>query len=593
MRNGTFAQALLAPAAIALVGASGDPAKNTARPLRFMRKHGYGGQVFPINAARADILGEPAFPDLASLPQPVEHVFIMVPGAKVADQLEGCARAGAKVVTIYSDGFGEAGPQGRMAQDALVAQARGLGLRLLGPNSIGLANVHSGAIISVNAVFESDGLLAGGLSLVSQSGSMMGSLLSRAAARGFGFAKTVSVGNESDISVGEVVQALVEDEQTSSILLFLETLRDAPILARALDAAQAAGKPVIAYKLGRSAQGDALAQSHTGAMAGNDAAVDAFLRAHGVLRVESLETLYEIVPLMLRYGRHAPLPTRTPRVAVITTTGGGAATVVDNLGMRGLEAATPPDNFVAHMASRGLRLRQAPIIDLTLAASAAQYQDLLEHLLAADWCDAVLSVAGSSAQFHPELAVQPLVRASKPRHKPVVAFLAPHATASLQVLQREGIAGFRTPESCAEALALFLRRPAPARHADEGPPLDWPAGLPTAGTLNEYEASQVFAQLGLPVAATRVVAADDLRHDLRYPVILKALSPDLPHKTDAGGVRMGIRDQAQLQRQAGDMLAEVRRRAPHAHLDGLLVQQMEDKLLELILGYRLDPLVGP
>src|SRR5690606_34096180 len=171
---------------------------------------------------------------------------------------------------------------------------------------------------------------------------------------------------------GEVVQALSEDDQTGAILLFLETLRDAPVLGRALQSAQVAGKPVIAYKLGRSAQGDALAQSHTGAMAGNDAAVDAFLRAHGVLRVESLETLYEIVPLALRYGRHAP-PPLTPRVAVITTTGGGAATVVDNLGRRGLVAATPPDTFVAHMAERGLRVRQAPIIDLTLAATSAQY----------------------------------------------------------------------------------------------------------------------------------------------------------------------------------------------------------------------------
>lgn len=592
MHDGTFAQALLAPRAIALVGASGDPAKNTARPLRFMRKHGYGGRIFPINPARTEILNEPAYPGLDALPGPVDHVFIMVPGAQVAGQLEACARAGAKVVTIYSDGFGETGAQGRAAQDALVAQARRLGLRLLGPNSIGLANIHAGAIISVNAVFESDSLPAGPLSLVSQSGSMMGSLLSRAAARGFGFAKSVSVGNESDISVGEVVAALADDDETGAILLFLETLRDAPVLARALERARTAGKPVVAYKLGRSAQGDALAQSHTGAMAGNDAAVDAFLRAHGVLRVQSLETLFEIVPLALRYGRHVP-PARAPRVAVITTTGGGAATVVDNLGLRGLEAACPPDEFIARMAARGLRLRPAPIIDLTLAASGAQYQDLLEQLLESDWCDAVLSVAGSSAQFHPELAVQPLVRARKPDDKPVAAFLAPEAMASLQVLQREGIAGFRTPESCAEALALFLRRPVAPPPPDQDAAFDWPASLPAAGVLTEHEAGQVFGRLGVPMAATRLVPLDAPAHDLRYPVVLKISSRDILHKTDAGGVRVGIRDAAELRRQAAGMLADVRARAPQARLDGMLVQQMEDRLLELILGYRRDPLVGP
>ncbi|MFM7008902.1 MAG: CoA-binding protein, partial [Betaproteobacteria bacterium] len=153
-------------------------------------------------------------------------------------------------------------------------------------------------------------LLSGELSLISQSGSMMGSLIARAAARGFGFAKSVSVGNESDVTVGEIIDALVDDADTKVILLFLETLRDAPTLAAALECARANGKPVIAYKIGRSEQGDALAQSHTGALAGNDVAVDAFLRAHGVMRVRNLETLFELAPLAQRYrGNTHPHPT--------------------------------------------------------------------------------------------------------------------------------------------------------------------------------------------------------------------------------------------------------------------------------------------
>ncbi|HEY9271988.1 CoA-binding protein, partial [Achromobacter sp.] len=327
MSDISFAEALLSPRSIALVGASGDARKNTARPLRFMRKHGYAGAVYPINAGRAEILGEKAYPSLAGLPGPVDHVFVMIPGSEVAAVLEPCAQAGARVVTVYSDGFGETGAEGQARQAALVAQARALGLRLLGPNSIGSANLHTGGILSVNAAFEADTLLAGDLSMVSQSGSMMGSLLSRAAARGFGFAKSVSVGNESDITVGEVVDALVDDPQTKAILLFLETLRDAATLGRALSRARAAGKPVIAYKLGRSEQGDALAQSHTGAMAGNDVAVDAFLKAYGVMRVRNLETLFELAPLASRYSRAESsrrAPDQPARVAVITTTGGGA-----------------------------------------------------------------------------------------------------------------------------------------------------------------------------------------------------------------------------------------------------------------------------
>jgi acyl-CoA synthetase (NDP forming) len=586
-----FGQALLAPRAIALVGASGDVRKNTARPLRFMRKHGYAGRIYPINATRDEILGERAYASLDALPEPVDHVFVMIPGDQIVPLLAPCAAAGARVVTIYSDGFAEAGPEGQARQDALIAQARQHGLRVLGPNSIGSANLHTGGIISVNAAFEADDLVAGDISLVSQSGSMMGSLLSRAAARGFGFASSVSVGNESDISVGEVVDALVDDPHTRVILLFLETLRQAPVLAAALRRARAAGKPVVAYKLGRSEQGDALAQSHTGAMAGNDAAVDAFFHAHGVMRVQCLETLFEIVPLVSRYGDARVPAGRPPRVAVITTTGGGAATVVDNLGMRGLTAAAPPAAFVAHMAGRGLRIRETPVIDLTLAASSAQYKDLLEQLLLADWCDAVLSVIGSSAQFHPDLAVNPLVQAHKPDDKPVAAFLAPEAPASLALLRQHGIAAFRTPEACADALAVLFQRTPAAAVADEQP-FPWPDTLPRHGILTEHEAGQVFESLGVPVAPCAVVQPGDSAHGIAYPVVAKVSSRDLMHKTDAGAVRVGIQDAGELHAAIAAMLDNVREHAPQARVEGILVQAMEDKLLELILGYRDDPLVG-
>lgn len=589
----TVAHALLEPVSVALVGASGDAKKNTARPLRFMRKHGYSGRIYPINPSRKDVLGEEAFPDLCSLPGPVDHVFVMVPGEHVAQLLPDCARSGAKVVTIYSDGFGEKDDEGRRRQEQLVDQARGLGLRLLGPNSIGLANAHSGAILSVNAVFEADNLLKGTTSMVSQSGSMMGSLLSRAAARGFGFAKSISVGNESDITVGEIIDALVDDPQTEVILLFLETIRDASRLADALDRAYAAGKPVVAYRLGRSAQADALSQSHTGAISGNDAAIDAFFSAHGVVRVSMLETLFEIVPLLQRHGRHAPA-LRVPRVAVLTTTGGGAATVVDNLGVQGLEAVTPPDEFVAHMAARGLKIKPAPVIDLTLAATSAQYKDLLEQLLAAPWCDAVLSVVGSSAQFHPELAVRPLMESRKRDDKPLVAFLAPEAPQSLALLQQAGIAAFRTPEACADALSSFLRRRAPrngdSKHSQCVP---WPADLPRSGLLSEFQAGTLLSALGVPLPPTVLLREGAPLPALHYPVVAKICSPDIPHKTEVGGVRVGIGSEAELRSAIADLLSTVAAKRPDARLDGVLVQTMQSRLLELIVGYRRDPMVGP
>ena len=585
-----FSEALFNPKRVALIGVSSNPKKNTARPLRFSRQHGCQVTLHPVNATQSEVLGEQAYSTVADCPSPIDHAFVMVKTTLVMDQLEACAKAGVKVVTIYSDGFGESGDEGMQLQNNLVQRARELGVRVVGPNSIGLANLGSGLIMSVNAVFEANELTAGSVSLVSQSGSMMGSLLSRAAARGHGFAKTISVGNECDVSVGEIVDVLVDDDATRVILLFLETIRDAAGLAHALERARSVGKPVIAYKLGRSEQGDALAQSHTGALAGNDKAVDAFLKAHGVLRVHQLETLFEMVPLALTY-RRPDLPRDKPlRVAVITTTGGGAATVVDNLGLAGATAVAPPEDFIEHMQARGLALRPVPVMDLTLAGTSEQYQDLLEQLLVAPWCDAVLSVVGSSAQFHPDLAVKPLVRANKPADKPLVVFLAPEATPSLGVLQQAGIAAFRTPESCAQALALFFeplqQAPAEVSH------ISWPEGLPTEGNLSEYQAGQVFATLGVNLAPQMLVqSAHEMT--LEFPVVVKISSPDIPHKTEVGGVEVGVKDQAALAVCMADMAERVRLRAPQAKLDGYLVQTMQSRLIELILGYRHDPLVGP
>lgn len=587
----TLAHALFHPGAVALIGASGNAKKNTARPMRFMRKHGCEVQLYPVNKMQAEVLGEVAYPSVDALPGPIDHAFVMVSHEHVFDQVRACAKAGAKVVTVYSDGFGEIGEEGMARQQELVSMARELGVRIVGPNSIGLANLDSGLILSVNAVFEADSLIPGPLSLVSQSGSMMGSLLARAAARGFGFSKSISVGNESDVTVGEVVDVLVDDAATRCILLFLETIRDAPMLSRALERARQAGKPVIAYKLGRSEQGDALAQSHTGALAGNDEAVDVFLKAHGVMRVHHLETLFEIAPLAMQYSRPMPVKGRARRVAVITTTGGGAATVVDNLGLYGIEAVAPPAEFVEHMAGRGLAIRQTPVIDLTLAGTSEQYKDLLEQLLVCDWCDGVLSVVGSSAQFHAELAVKPLIQSDKPRDKPLAVFLAPDATESLRLLQQAGIAAFRTPEACADAFAVFLEGAGQAPQAVPAPV--WPANLPVKGNLTEYQSTQVFAQLGVSVATSKLVQPDDLAHDIAYPVVVKISSPDIPHKTEAGGVQVNIRSDEALSQAANEIMQSARAYNPQARIDGLLVQSMSPKLLELILGYRRDPLVGP
>jgi len=430
-----LAEALFAPRAVALIGASGDAGKNTARPQRYLKKHGYAGKVFPVNPVRREVLGEKAWPRVSEVPQKVDQAYILIEDVEQA--LEDCGKAGVAVASIFSGGFADAGPEGVKRQARLLERARALGVRLLGPNSMGVIDVPSGMAVSVNAVLEMPELPAGSTSIVSQSGTMLGTLLSRGAARGLGFAKLISVGNEADVGVGELVELLAADAATRTILLFLETIRDAERLAAASRAAHAAGKPIVVYKLGRSALGEAAARSHTGALAGSDAALDAYFRDCGIVRVDMLETLLEIAPLVA--GRSAPDLRRPGRVAVVTTTGGGAATVVDRLGMRGVELS-------------------APIMDLTMAGTTATYAAALEKLMRSE-CDAVLAAVGSSAQFHPEVAVEPIVACAK--SKPVVTFFTPQADRSLALAAASGIAAFRTPEACADALAAFFAWQAP------------------------------------------------------------------------------------------------------------------------------------
>ena len=588
--------AVFAPRAVALVGASGDAGKNTARPQRFMRKHGYTGRIVPINPGRSEILGEPAFPRLADATGEIDHAFIMVPAAQVEAVLRDCAEKKVPVATIYSDGFAETGPQGQAREAELVALAKSLGVRIIGPNSIGLANVSNGALITVNAAFEADSLPRGGASVISQSGTIIGTLLSRGSPRGLGFAKLVSVGNESDLGVGELVEMLALDAETRVILLFLETIRDARRLASAARLAHANGKAVVAYKLGRSALGEALAKSHTGALAGSDAAVDAYFRHNGIVRVDMLETLVEIVPLLS--GR-APAPLkRTPRVAVVTTTGGGAASVVDRLGTLGIDTLVPDDALIALLMDKGVPIRKAPIIDLTLAATSDKYRAVLEALLAHPDCDAALAVVGSSAQFHPELAVKPIIGAnsSQPRGaKPLAAFLAPHAEASLRLLAEAGVPAFRTPEGCADALSAYFawRAPSEALEALEAGAPKWPEGLSRSSGMDEANALSLFESLGVPTVRRETARAPAYEHSVPYPVAAKVLSKDLPHKTEAGGVALGIADRASFGTRMQAMLADVRSHSPAASIEGVLVQSMARGLAEAIVGYRHDPMIGP
>ncbi|MDX1375848.1 MAG: acetate--CoA ligase family protein [Burkholderiales bacterium] len=582
-------RALFAPRGIALYGASGDAAKNTARPQRYLRKHGYTGLVAPINRSRREVLGVAAYPSLAEAPREIDQAFIMVPPADVPAACDECFARRVPVVTIFTDGFGETGEAGRAIESRLVANARAAGVRLLGPNSIGLISTAPPTALSVNAVLELDRLPVGPLGVVSQSGSLIGAFLSRGAARGIGFSRLVSVGNEADLSVAELVELLVDDAQTQAILLFLETLREPERLAAGVRRAFDAGKPVIAYKLGRSRAGVQLARSHTGAIAGDDRAVDAFLRACGVLRVHSFEALIETAHLVV--GQRPP---HRRRVAMMTTTGGGAALVADPIGAAGIELVAPPADLAEKIRALGVRVGESPLIDLTLAGARGNvYGPVLEALLASDHCDAVVAAVGSSGQFHPQVAIEPILRARRAHPgKALAVFIAPEAQASLELLAKNGVAAFRTPESCADALGAFFAWRAPRTP----PTLDTALADRLRAALagdDPLRAERLFAALGVPQTPAQWLREPAEPIGCAFPVAIKIASPDIAHRTEVRGVELNLKTVRSAAAAAKRLLKRVSAAQPEARIDGVIAASMQEGLGEAILGYRVDPQVGP
>jgi acyl-CoA synthetase (NDP forming) len=596
---GGLAQALLAPRSVAIVGQSNDAGKTAGRPLKYLRQAGYAGRIYPVNGRRETVLGERAWPSLAALPEVPEHVYIVTGTQDAVEAVQDCGRLGVKIATVLADGFTEAGAAGA----ARVAQLRDVtartGLRIVGPSSLGVVNLRAKVMLTANAAFDEHPLPAGRIFAASHSGGMIGALLSRGLARGIGFAGLISVGNEVDLSLGEICAATLEDPAIEGYMLFLESLRHADTLRAFALAAARCSKPILAYKLGRSFEARELAVSHTGALAGEDDVAAAFLADCGIARVDTLDGLIEGLLLLARVPARARVAegARPPRVGVVTTTAGGATMVVDPLAVRGVRIEPPSAATLARLAAAGIAVKPTRLIDLTLAGT--RYESMkaaLDVIVTAPEFDLVLAVVGSSARFHPDLAVKPIIDCAGSA-KPLAAFLVPDAPAALAALSRAGVPNFRTPEACADAIAAALRRreprllTAPTRSADLG---DGASAGDDGGWGDELETPGLLDRLGIARAPTIAIHVNLTRVPVLpfpYPVAVKLAG--IAHKTDIGGIVLGVLDDEALLAAIRQIRASVAERQPGTTVDRVLVQPMISGLGEVLIGYRVDRDVGP
>src|SRR5215468_3291269 len=548
--EGDLRRFLFSPRSVAIVGQSDDATKTAGRPLKFLRRIGYAGRVYPINPRRETVLGERAWPALAALPEPPEHAYIVTPTEAAVAAVEECGQLGVKVATVLADGFAEAGAEGVARETRLRETCARTGIRIVGPSSLGVVDLRTRVMLTANAAFDEKDFPLGRIFAASHSGSMIGALMSRGKARGTGFAGFVSVGNEVDLSLGEICAATLDDPDIDGYMLFLETMRHADTLRRFALSAAERGKPIIAYKLGRSDAARELAVSHTGALAGEDDVADQFLRSCGIARVDTLEGLNEGLPLLSR----VPAAARggRKRVGVVTTTAGGATMVVDPLASRSVTVEPASTATLARLAAAGIEVKPARLVDLTIAG--ARYETMkatLDILTAAPEFDLVLAVIGSSARSQPEITVRPIID-SAGAARPLAAFVVPDAPEALSMLSRAGVPNFRTPEACADAIAAALSRqpprPLPARTvatvASSGPILD------------ELAAGALLDRLGIARAPS---------------VAVKVLCAEIAHKTDVGGVALGVADGEALLGAIQKIAATVAERRPGARVARVLV----------------------
>lgn len=643
---------LLRPRSVAIVGASADPAKTAGRPARYLLRHGYTGSVFLVNPRYQEIDGLPCYPSIAALPEPPDVALVLVGGERAPEAVRQLAERGCWAAIVLAGGYAESGPAGRRRQEALRAAAGRM--RLLGPNTIGLVSVADRVALAASVALEVDTLETGAVAVVSQSGGVLGSLLSRGVSRGLRFSRLVATGNEADLDVTDILEYLIDDDATTTIALYLEGLRSPERFRQVAVRAAERGKPIVAFKVGRSEPGARSAASHTGALAGSDRVYDAFFRQCGVIRVTTYNDLLD-VPLALAAGRRL----RGRRLAILTSSGGAGALVADACGLLGFETPPPDPETAARLGTvlgtdaeaDGEDAGPGNPIDLTLAGlRPAVFEAAISTLLASSSYDALVAIVGSSGLGDPTLVARPVVAALPTSDKPVVVYVSPSAPHIVRHLNGQGVPAFDTPEGCAAALAALLARarptapivaacdaprapagqpgpdaarekgtgrppPAfglvgaadavqartdpPAPNARAGTAGGWRVGgledLPT-GRLNEVESRRLFARFGIPgvreaVAATPEEAAR-LAHGLGPTVVLKVLARDLAHKSDAGGVLIGVGVDDVASRGRA-LLGEVARRAPGSRVEGLLVQEQVRDAVELILGVSRDPQLGP
>jgi acetyl coenzyme A synthetase (ADP forming)-like protein len=585
---------LFEPRSVAVIGASRERGKIGAEVLHNVLSAGFRGSVYPVNPSAPEIEGARCYARLADVPGPVDLAVVCVPAALVPAAIDDCSAKGVKGVVVITAGYSETGEEGRRREAALLEKIRDAGIRMVGPNCMGLVNTNPA--VRLNATFAPTYPPEGRVGLSSQSGALGLALLDYASRLNLGISTFVSVGNKADVSSNDLVQYWAEDPRTDVILLYLESFGSPGVFAR-IARRVARRKPIVAVKAGRSKAGARAASSHTGALAESDAVVDALFRQAGVIRTGTLEELFDVAALLA----HQPVP-RGRRVAIVTNAGGPGILAADACEAQGLVLPSLSSETTA--ALRGFLPAAASVanpVDMLAAAPPDHYVRTLRLVLADPNVDSVLAIFIPPIATDAETVARAIVEGTRDAgEKPVLAIFM-SARGAPAILQP--IPSYAFPEPAAMALARAVEygrwRQRPPGSIPEFGDLrlnDARAVVEAAlarggGWLDPLECNRLLTAFGVPVAPLRL-AADPAAvaaaaGEVGFPVVLKAVGPAILHKTEVGGVRLGLADAAAVREAAGQMASRLE------GLTAFLVQPMVTGGVEVIVGVVRDPTFGP
>jgi acyl-CoA synthetase (NDP forming) len=589
MTSAASLRALLDPRAIAVVGASADPSRTGGRPIRYLQQLGFAGAIYPVNPGRSEIAGLRCYPNLAALPDGVDLAVITVPAAQVEQALQDCADASIRAAVVFTSGFAEVGDAGRAQQERLAAIARAHDIALCGPNCLGLINVAKRSAPTFTTALERrPDIPYGPIGFISQSGAIAAFILARMQDQGYGLSHFITTGNEATLGFADFAEYLLDDPAVGVIAGYLEGI-DGASLARVAAAALRHKKPLVVMKVGASAAGTRATVAHTGKLGGNDAVYAAAFRQWGMLRAENVDDLLDWSQTLA----HAPLPAGR-RVGIVSLSGGAAVLMADWCEQLGLPLAplapTTRERLAAAMPwfatpANPMDTTGRPLWDegLMQAAVGAIAED--------PGVDIMLVYIGLAPGPGRRIAAEVLAGMAGAAGKPLlVCWLAENDAAV--PLFTEPVRMTRAAAALAE-YAEALRRPPPSAP----PPAPTLPALPAGAVIGEHAAKRWLAAGGIEGPRETLVATADEAAAWAaaqgYPVALKIVSPDVPHRTDIGAVRLGLRNESDLRAAWEAIRAATRAAVPTARIDGMLVQEMVAGGVELVVSAFRDAAFGP